>query len=71
VDDREQQRRERAYKLWEDEGRPQGAHENHWQQAEEQPALTQQASDDVTSVNQQADDPVATPKTISEGGKDV
>jgi hypothetical protein len=25
--------RERAYQLWEDEGRPEGRHEHHWFQA--------------------------------------
>jgi hypothetical protein len=33
MDDREQQQRERAYKIWEDEGRLEGAHEEHWQRA--------------------------------------
>jgi hypothetical protein len=30
---REQLIAARAYHLWEEEGRPQGAHERHWQQA--------------------------------------
>ncbi|MGJ7038913.1 MULTISPECIES: DUF2934 domain-containing protein [Shinella] len=55
MDDREQQRRERAYKIWEDEGRPEGAHEEHWRRAEEQGALSEQQSEDVTKVNQKAD----------------
>jgi hypothetical protein len=33
VDDREEQRRQRAYALWEQEGRPDGRHDMHWQQA--------------------------------------
>ncbi|MCR6502485.1 DUF2934 domain-containing protein [Shinella sp. CPCC 101442] len=53
--DREQQRRERAYKIWEDEGRPEGAHEEHWRRAEEQGELSEQQSEDVTKVNQKAD----------------
>lgn len=56
MDNREQQRRERAYKLWEDEGRPEGAHEDHWQRAEDQHELTEQQSDNVTKVNQRADE---------------
>lgn len=29
MNEKEQQQRERAYKIWEDEGRPEGAHEDH------------------------------------------
>lgn len=31
--DREQRIAARAYQLWEEEGRPDGAHERHWEQA--------------------------------------
>jgi len=31
--DRDQQIAARAYQLWEEEGRPHGAHERHWDQA--------------------------------------
>jgi hypothetical protein len=30
---REHKVRERAYKIWEDEGRPEGRHDDHWHQA--------------------------------------
>lgn len=33
ADDREHRIRERAYRLWEDEGRPEGRAEHHWRQA--------------------------------------
>lgn len=33
---REEQIRERAYQIWEMEGRPDGDHERHWQQATEE-----------------------------------
>lgn len=33
---REEQIRERAYRIWEMEGRPDGDHERHWQQAAEE-----------------------------------
>lgn len=33
MDEREQKRRERAYKIWEDEGRVDGLHEDHWKHA--------------------------------------
>lgn len=35
VEDREEQRRQKAYALWEEEGRPEGRHDAHWQQADE------------------------------------
>ncbi|KQS75193.1 hypothetical protein ASG25_20760 [Rhizobium sp. Leaf384] len=59
MDDREQQRRERAYRIWEDEGRPEGSHDDHWKRAEGQHELTEQESEDVTQVNQQADNEFA------------
>jgi hypothetical protein len=31
--DREQRIRERAYRSWEEEGRPKGKHEEHWERA--------------------------------------
>lgn len=41
MDDREQRRRERAYKIWEDEGRPEGADLDHWQRADDQHQATE------------------------------
>jgi hypothetical protein len=32
--DRDEQIRKRAHAIWEKEGRPSGAHDKHWQQAE-------------------------------------
>lgn len=55
MDDREQQLRERAYRIWEDEGRVEGFHEDHWKRAEQQDKLGQQQSEDLTKVNKQAD----------------
>lgn len=57
--DKEQNRRERAYKIWEDEGRPEGADDDHWKRAEVQHELTEQESEDVTKVSQEADDEFA------------
>ncbi|MEV4607211.1 DUF2934 domain-containing protein [Neorhizobium sp. LMR1-1-1.1] len=59
MNEEEQQQRERAYKIWEDEGRPEGAHEDHWRRAQEPHEVAEQSSDDVTKVNQQADDEFA------------
>jgi hypothetical protein len=36
ADELEDRVRERAYRLWEQEGRPQGRHEDHWHQASQQ-----------------------------------
>ena len=33
MDDREHSIRQRAYEIWEMEGRPEGRHQDHWQQA--------------------------------------
>jgi hypothetical protein len=34
--DREAEIRQRAHEIWESEGRPEGAHERHWKQAEQE-----------------------------------
>ena len=34
--DRERRIRERAYRLWEEQGRPEGRHEDHWLQASQE-----------------------------------
>jgi hypothetical protein len=36
VEDREDRIRERAYKIWEEQGRPHGRHEDHWRQASQE-----------------------------------
>lgn len=69
--DKEQQRRERAYKIWEDEGRPDGAHADHWQRAERPDDLADQESDDVTKVNQQADDEFANESDEPDNAADI
>ena len=55
MDGREKRIHERAYKIWEDEGRPDGQHDDHWKKAEVQHEMTEQESEDVTKVNQEAD----------------
>jgi len=67
----EQQHRERAYKIWEDKGRPEGAHEDHRRRAEEQHELTKQESEDVTKVNQELDDEFAKGGNAAEAGTDI
>jgi len=49
-DDREGQIRERAYRLWQEEGEPHGKHDEHWHRAQqefpgEQPAATPEPQD--------------------------
>lgn len=38
ADDRQNRIRQRAHEIWEQEGRPDGAHERHWRQAENEMA---------------------------------
>jgi len=38
ADDRHDRIRQRAHAIWEQEGRPEGAHERHWRQAENEVA---------------------------------
>jgi hypothetical protein len=33
IDDRQERIRQRAYAIWENEGRPEGSHRQHWDQA--------------------------------------
>ena len=69
--DKEQQQRERAYKIWEDEGRPEGSQDEHWRRAEEQHEGAEQESEDGTKVNQQADDRFARDDTESTSVADI
>jgi hypothetical protein len=55
MSDREQEQRERAYRLWEEEGRPEGSHDDHWKRSEHPADISDQESEDVTKVNQEAD----------------
>ncbi len=54
--DRDQDHRDRAYKIWEHEGRPHGQHDEHWRRAEEQHEQTDQEAAEVTEANQHASD---------------
>ncbi|WP_245571224.1 DUF2934 domain-containing protein [Neorhizobium alkalisoli] len=54
--DKEQERRERAYRIWEAEGRPEGLDQDHWRRAEEKHEATDREGADVTHANQQASD---------------
>lgn len=52
--DTDQARRERPYKIWEDEGRLDRRHEDHWRRAEEQHAGNGREAFRVTEANQRA-----------------
>lgn len=54
--DREQEQRERAYRIWEDEGRPEGRHEDHWRRAGEKGEANEKEAAEVTEANQEASD---------------
>lgn len=51
MDDRDQKVREYAYKIWEDEGRPDGNHEDHWRRAEQQHDVSEQEATEETDEN--------------------
>jgi len=53
--DREQRIRTRAYEIWEREGRQEGGHETHWQQAEKE------LRDEEAGEQQPAEDAAAKP----------
>jgi hypothetical protein len=54
MDDREQERRERAYKIWETEGRPEGRHLDHWLRADEDGEAVETEAAEVTDANEKA-----------------
>ena len=49
VDDREEQIRQRAYSIWEEQGRPQGEDMRHWLQAWQELANTGTDDADATT----------------------
>ena len=63
--DRQKQIEERAHRMWEDEGRPDGSHERHWAAAEQQLAAEEAGrSPGSQSVTQQ--EPVSSEATVAE-----
>lgn len=52
--DREQEQRERAYQIWEEEGRPFDKHEEHWERAGRDTGLSAKEADEVTEANEVA-----------------
>jgi hypothetical protein len=42
MSDKEERLKRRAYQMWEDEGQPEGRHQQHWRRAEEEDLTRQQ-----------------------------
>lgn len=61
-DDREHQVRQRAYALWESEGRPEGRHEEHWHRAHGESAQDAPDAAEEASAPQAAAAPETKPK---------
>ncbi len=54
MDNSQESRRERAYRLWEEEGRPEGRHLDHWQRAENQHEETEKEADKALAIEAKA-----------------
>jgi len=52
--DTENDRRDRAYKIWEDEGRPEGKHDDHWKRAGEGQQVSEEEAAEITRANEEA-----------------
>jgi hypothetical protein len=68
MDDTEQKRRERAYKIWEEEGRVDGAHDDHWRRAGSE---DEETASDVTDANREASEKFNGGKTDNRSAADV
>ena len=55
--DNEQERRERAYYLWENNGRPDGRHEDHWNEADDGAARSSAGEPLQESAEQASENP--------------
>lgn len=67
--DNEEKHRERAHKIWEEEGRPEGRHLDHWQRAEKRHQETEQEVDRSSSPKQDVLQPVESKGKKSASGK--
>ncbi|KQS84872.1 hypothetical protein ASG58_20195 [Rhizobium sp. Leaf383] len=65
-----EQQREKAYRIWEDEGRPEGRHDDHWRRAGES-SIPEQESEDVTKTNQEADQDFADSENGTRSALDI
>jgi hypothetical protein len=67
ADDRQNRIRQRAHEIWEREGRPQGAHERHWQQAESEIATEGKAGKKPAAARKPAAAKAAKPAAAGPG----
>lgn len=57
MDDHERRVRERAHRIWEEEGRPDGRADTHWEMARELVAIEENQDTATKPVRRDADDP--------------
>ena len=60
-DDRDERARQRAYRIWIDEGRPVGRDRDHWELASELVAIEESLGDTLKPVNQGQTGPTGEP----------
>lgn len=68
MDEREERIRERAHRLWEEEGRPDGRAEDHWFQAKEIVAL-EDGHDETLKPIGSPDEPVEPIEALTNAGE--
>lgn len=56
---KEEKLRQLAYKIWEEEGRVEGFHDDHWLRAEKEHEMTEQQAEEATTANQHGDEEFA------------
>ncbi|RDJ03843.1 DUF2934 domain-containing protein [Rhizobium grahamii] len=71
MNEQEQRRRQRAYQIWEDEGRPEGQHLDHWARAEDQHEATEEQAAEVTEANRTAKKQFNDGDTTKESAMDI
>ena len=69
MDEYEQTIRERAHRLWEQEGRPEGRAEHHWVQAKEIMAIEEGRPETLLSVQETASAPVEPIEALINAGE--
>jgi hypothetical protein len=69
--DKEEKIRQLAYKIWEEEGRKSGFHNDHWLRAEKEHEMTEQQAEEATKANQKADEEFASDKGGTNSAADI
>jgi hypothetical protein len=70
LDNREQRIRERAYRLWLEEGKPEGRAQDHWELASELVAIEESHGDATSPVEaQRAGEPVEPIEALANAGE--